>query len=62
MFDDWPDEAGRATYLAGLHASQALIVERTGKAPLTNAPGATEQGIPSRSSTGIVGCSASWLG
>jgi hypothetical protein len=31
MLDDWPDEAGRAAYLAGLHASQALIVERTGK-------------------------------
>jgi uncharacterized protein (UPF0332 family) len=28
---DWPDEAGRASYLAGLHAAQALIVERTGK-------------------------------
>jgi hypothetical protein len=22
--DDWPDEAGRAAYLAGLHAAQAL--------------------------------------
>ena len=29
--DDWPDEAGRAAYLAGLHAAQAVIVERTGK-------------------------------
>jgi len=27
----WPDEAGRAAYLAGLHAAQALIFERTGK-------------------------------
>ena len=26
----WPDEAGRAAYLAGLHAAQALICERTG--------------------------------
>jgi predicted nucleotidyltransferase/uncharacterized protein (UPF0332 family) len=26
----WPDEAGRAAYLAGLHAAQALIYERTG--------------------------------
>ena len=26
----WPDEAGRAAYLAGLHAAQALIFERTG--------------------------------
>ena len=25
----WPDEAGRAAYLAGLHAAQALIFERT---------------------------------
>jgi uncharacterized protein (UPF0332 family) len=31
LADDWPDEAGRAAYLAGLHAAQALIVERTGK-------------------------------
>ena len=26
----WSDEAGRAAYLAGLHAAQALIFERTG--------------------------------
>jgi uncharacterized protein (UPF0332 family) len=26
-----PDEAGRAAYLAGLHAAQALIVENTGQ-------------------------------
>jgi uncharacterized protein (UPF0332 family) len=31
MLARWPDEAGRAAYLAGLHAAQALIVERTGK-------------------------------
>jgi uncharacterized protein (UPF0332 family) len=31
LADDWPDEAGRAAYLAGLHGAQALIVERTGK-------------------------------
>ena len=31
LADDWPDEAGRAAYLAGLHAAQALIIERTGK-------------------------------
>jgi uncharacterized protein (UPF0332 family) len=29
--DGWPDEAGRAAYLAGLHAAQAVIVERTGR-------------------------------
>jgi len=29
--DDWPDEAGRAAYLAGLHAAQAVIVERTAR-------------------------------
>jgi uncharacterized protein (UPF0332 family) len=29
--NDWPDEAGRAAYLAGLHAAQAVIVERTGR-------------------------------
>jgi hypothetical protein len=27
----WPDEAGRAAYLAGLHAAQALIFESTSK-------------------------------
>ena len=27
----WPDEAGRAAYLAGLHAAQGLIFESTGK-------------------------------
>jgi uncharacterized protein (UPF0332 family) len=31
LADDWADEAGRAAYLAGLHAAQALIVERTGR-------------------------------
>lgn len=31
MPDEWPDEAGRAAYLAGLHGTPALIVERTGK-------------------------------
>jgi uncharacterized protein (UPF0332 family) len=25
----WPEDAGRAAYLAGLHAAQALIFERT---------------------------------
>lgn len=33
----WPDEAGRAAYLAGFHAAQALILERTGDAPRTHA-------------------------
>lgn len=35
LFDahHWPDEAGRAAYLAGLHAAQALIFETTGRAP-----------------------------
>jgi uncharacterized protein (UPF0332 family) len=27
----WPDEAGRAAYLAALHAAQAFIFETTGK-------------------------------
>jgi uncharacterized protein (UPF0332 family) len=26
----WADEAGRAAYLAGLHAAQALVFDRTG--------------------------------
>lgn len=29
MVEKWSDEAGRAAYLAGLRAAQALIVERT---------------------------------
>ena len=29
LADGWPDEAGRAAYLAGLDAAQAVIVERT---------------------------------
>ena len=32
----YPDEAGRAAYLAGYHAAQCLIFERTGKAPKTH--------------------------
>jgi uncharacterized protein (UPF0332 family) len=32
MFDNhWPDEAGRAAYLAGLHAAQAIIFETSGE-------------------------------
>lgn len=31
MLGRWPDEAGREAYLAGLHAAQALIFERTGE-------------------------------
>jgi uncharacterized protein (UPF0332 family) len=30
------DEAGRAAYLAGFHAAQALISERTGRVPKTH--------------------------
>ncbi|MEJ0020845.1 MAG: HEPN domain-containing protein [Acetobacteraceae bacterium] len=31
MLGRWPDEAGREAYLAGLHAAQAFLVERTGE-------------------------------
>jgi uncharacterized protein (UPF0332 family) len=31
LSDDWADEAGRAAYLAGMHAAQAYIFESTGK-------------------------------
>lgn len=31
FLDDYPDEAGRAAYLAAFHAAQALISERTGR-------------------------------
>ena len=32
----WPDEAGRMAYLAGFHAAQAFISERTGKSAKTH--------------------------
>ena len=38
----WPDEAGRAAYLAGFHAAQALIFERNGKTPKTHSGVQTE--------------------
>lgn len=31
MLSRWPDEAGRASYLAAFHAAQAFIFERTGE-------------------------------
>jgi uncharacterized protein (UPF0332 family) len=31
MLASWPDEAGRAAYLAGLHAAQAFLFETTGR-------------------------------
>jgi uncharacterized protein (UPF0332 family) len=34
---DWPDDAGRAAYLAGFHAAQALIFERRGRVAKTHA-------------------------
>lgn len=36
MLDRWPDEAGRAAYLAGFHAAQAFIYERTGRTVKTH--------------------------
>ena len=33
LANHWPDEAGRAAYLAGFHAAQALIFAREGRAP-----------------------------
>lgn len=36
MLAQWPDEAGRAAYLAALHAAQALIFERTGRVVMTH--------------------------
>jgi hypothetical protein len=32
MLAQWPDEAGRAAYLAGFHAAQGFIFEQTGRA------------------------------
>ncbi len=36
MLATWPDEAGRAAYLAAFHAAQALIFDLTGSAPRTH--------------------------
>lgn len=36
MLAQWPDEAGRAAYLAAFHAAQALISERTGRSVKTH--------------------------
>lgn len=32
----YADEAGRAAYMAGLHAAQAIIEERIGRSPITH--------------------------
>jgi len=34
--EHWPDEAGRAAYLAAFHAAQALIFEETGDVAKTH--------------------------
>jgi uncharacterized protein (UPF0332 family) len=34
--EHWPDEAGRAAYLAAFHAAQALIFENTGNVAKTH--------------------------
>jgi uncharacterized protein (UPF0332 family) len=31
LANGWPDEAGRASYLAGLHAAKAFLFERSGE-------------------------------
>jgi len=36
MLQLWPDEAGRAAYLAAFHAAQALIFEQTDQAAKTH--------------------------
>lgn len=36
LIAELPDEAGRAAYLAGFHAAQALIFQRTGRTPKTH--------------------------
>nr|WP_294546945.1 HEPN domain-containing protein [uncultured Rhodopila sp.] len=36
VLEHWPDEAGRASYLAAFHAAQALIFERTGTVAKTH--------------------------
>jgi uncharacterized protein (UPF0332 family) len=42
MLGQWPDEAGREAYLAGFHAAQALISEKTGRSVKTHAGTNTE--------------------
>jgi hypothetical protein len=36
MLAQWPDEAARAAYLAGMNAAQAFIMERTGRVAKTH--------------------------
>ncbi len=36
VIQQWPDEAGRAAYLAAFHAAQALIFEKTGTVAKTH--------------------------
>ena len=36
LADEWPDEAGRAAYLAGFHAAQAYVFERIGRTTKTH--------------------------
>jgi uncharacterized protein (UPF0332 family) len=36
LAQDFPDEAGRAAYLAGFHAAQAFLFERLGRSPKTH--------------------------
>ena len=36
MLAQWPDEASRMAYLAGFHAAQALVSEKTGKSAKTH--------------------------
>jgi uncharacterized protein (UPF0332 family) len=44
MLEHWPDEAGRASYLAAFHAAQALIFERIGNVAKTRAGVRTQFG------------------
>ena len=43
MLEHWPDEAGRASYLAAFHAAQALIFERIGNVAKTRAGVRTQE-------------------
>jgi uncharacterized protein (UPF0332 family) len=62
MLAQWPDEAGRAAYLAGLHAAQAFIIEKTGQLAKTHRGVQRELGRLTRDESQFSPESRSFLG
>ena len=62
MLARWPDEAGRAAYLAGLHAAQAFIIEKTGQLAKTHKGVQRELGRLTKDERGFEPESRAFLG